>query len=433
MWRKMRWFKGYRQTKKFVSDDKQKLLLDSLAPDSVVNVKPNFQSHNDLLEMPFTMPELLNCLRKKDTAPGDDEVTYSMVYYLPREGKTILLHIYNTIFTSGLVLRQWRTILIIPIPKLSSTQSSTNTEQKLRLISLISCLCKILHTMICKKLEWYTEKQCILSPYTSGFRRGQSCLDCLARLITYVQTGLTNNIPTVACFLDIENAYNNVLIEKVVGTLDELNVGSKVCNYVWSFLSDRCLMIKNNKSVYTRWTTRGLAQGDPLSSLLFNLTTYNLCRQFETTIKVSQYADDFLFYVSNKNLNICEQSLQSALNTMVVMLSNLGLELSDSKSMLCIFSRGRRRNLINVKVHGRIIKQVENIKYLGMWLDRSLLWNRHIKETTEKTFRYLNVLKVLAGPSWGVHPKYLRTLYISLIRSRIDFGCFLYDTSAKVH
>lgn len=68
-----------------------------------------------------------------------------------------------------------------------------------------------------------------------------------------------------------------------------------------------------------------------------------------------------------------------------------------------------------------------------MWLDRSLLWRKHINEICEKTTKYLNLFRVLAGSTWGVHPKHLRTLYISLIRSRLDFGSFLYDCSAKTH
>ncbi|GBP21444.1 hypothetical protein EVAR_12045_1 [Eumeta japonica] len=67
-----------------------------------------------------------------------------------------------------------------------------------------------------RRLEWYVEKNEILSPYTVGFRKSQSCIDCLSRLVTYIQIGFSENEPTLACFLDIENAYNNVAIESVL-------------------------------------------------------------------------------------------------------------------------------------------------------------------------------------------------------------------------
>ena len=68
-----------------------------------------------------------------------------------------------------------------------------------------------------------------------------------------------------------------------------------------------------------------------------------------------------------------------------------------------------------------------------MWLDRSLRWGRHINEVSKKVLKFINIFKVLAGSSWGVHPKHLRLLYISLIRSRIDYASFFYDNSANIH
>lgn len=430
MWRKMRWFKGHSQSSSVVPDNIQKELLRSLTPDTALNQKPDINSRNDLLEGLFTVHELNCCLKKKDTAPGDDKITYSMLYNLPYTGKLYLLNLYNCIFSTGVIPKQWRTVLVIPIPK---AQNSINKEQKFRPISLISCICKIFHSMISKRLEWFVENKIILSDCTSGFRRGQSCLDCLARFVSYVQIGLTHNNPTVACFLDVENAYNNVLVDKVVTILDELKVGFNICNYIWSYLSSRCLLIKNVDGVSeSRWTNRGLAQGDPISPLLFNLVTYKICQEIDN-VHIAQYADDFVFYISNRDIYFCESVLQEALNIMIISMNNLGLDISCNKSKVCLFSRGRRRSSFRLRINENRIELVENVKYLGMWLDRSLLWNRHINEIVEKVSKFLNLLKVLSGSKWGVHPKHLRTLYISVIRSRIDFGSFLYGNCANVH
>uniref|UniRef100_A0A2H1W2Q8 SFRICE_004948 n=1 Tax=Spodoptera frugiperda TaxID=7108 RepID=A0A2H1W2Q8_SPOFR len=75
---------------------------------------------------------------------------------------------------------QWRDIYITPIPK-----SSPAGVIKLRPISLISCVCKLLHSILTRRLEWFIEKNKLLSPFTSGFRRGQSCQDCLVKLDWY--------------------------------------------------------------------------------------------------------------------------------------------------------------------------------------------------------------------------------------------------------
>lgn len=288
--------------------------------------------------------------------------------------------------------------------------------------------------MLARRIEWYVEKNKILPTYSTGFRKDQSTLDCLVRVISYIQLNFEKGVPTVACFLDIENAYNNVSILQVTKILHELRIGKKVCEYIWSFLNERYLKIKNEKGddILMRRTDRGLAQGDPLSPLIFNIATYKLAQKIEE-IHLCQYADDFVLYISNKNLRICETKLQVALNEIVTQLKNIGLDLSAAKSKFCIFGRGRSRREITLKIEENQLTSAHCIKYLGIWLDSHLRWSKHIKEIAEKVSKFLNILKMLAGSGWGVHPKHLRRLYIALLRSRLDYGSFLYDSSAISH
>lgn len=429
MWRKMKWIKGYRQTGSFVPLNKKSELLHSLTPDSSLASKPLFISNNVLLESEFTFQELESCIKKKDTAPGDDDITYSMIFNLPYVAKAFLLRIFNKIFFSGCIPNEWRTIKIIAIPKVGNTS-------KLRPISLISCPCKIFHLMLARRIEWFIEHNSVLSPSTTGFRRGQSCLDSLAQLITNIQVGFTKNWTTLACFLDIENAYNNVLIDSVVKTLDNLKVGSRICNYLWEFLKERHLIVKDDTDVrggIMRWTNRGLAQGDPISPLLFNIVSLEICNKINNNnlIKICQYADDFVLFVSSKKICDSVNNMQLALNYIVETLSSIGLELSTSKSQVCLFSRGYRRQNVQLYLNDTLLVAADSIKYLGIWLDPSLRWGKHINELYEKCQKMLNIIKVLAGSNWGMHPLQLRLLYISLIRSRIDYGCVFYDSSVK--
>lgn len=91
----MRWMKGIKRGRHFIPLDKQENLLTSLTPDSATNESHNYISRNDTLESDFTIAELESCLIKKDTSPGEDEISYTMIYNLPLEAKRYLLKVYN--------------------------------------------------------------------------------------------------------------------------------------------------------------------------------------------------------------------------------------------------------------------------------------------------------------------------------------------------
>lgn len=113
--------------------------------------------------------------------------------------------------------------------------------------------------------------------------------------------------------------------------------------------------------------------------------------------------------------------------------NNLGLTISSSKSKVCVFKKGGFRSSIDFRINNSSLLIVNQVKYLGLWLDGSLRWGKHVNETIQKVSKYINLLKVLSGPGWGIHQKHLRQLYISVIRSRMDYASFLYDNCCRTN
>ncbi|CAH0724901.1 unnamed protein product, partial [Brenthis ino] len=87
MWFRMKWIKGRYSKKSFISSDSARDLLQSLAPDFVVNNCPTFRSSNYYLETSISRKELEVSIKSKDTAPGVDMNSFSMIKNLPESGK----------------------------------------------------------------------------------------------------------------------------------------------------------------------------------------------------------------------------------------------------------------------------------------------------------------------------------------------------------
>jgi hypothetical protein len=67
--------------------------------------------------------------------------------------------------------------------------------------------------MLCTLLDYWAEKYDVLSASQYSFRKGRATRNCLALLTTDVQTSFERKQQTVAAFIDISGAYDNVLID----------------------------------------------------------------------------------------------------------------------------------------------------------------------------------------------------------------------------
>lgn len=79
-----------------------------------------------------------------------------------------------------------------------------------RPITLSSCLCKFLETeKVEHRLEWWIEVNEILPETQSGSRKRRSCHDDLSNLL-YTDYDLNKNRETIAVFIDIKSAFDNL-------------------------------------------------------------------------------------------------------------------------------------------------------------------------------------------------------------------------------
>ena len=78
------------------------------------------------------------------------------------------------------------------------------------------------------------------------------------------------------------------------------------------------------------------------------------------------------------------------------------------------------------KLDGVEIPMVDQYKFLGVIFDRKLSFIHHINYLKAKCQKSLQLLRVVAHTDWGADKSTMLKLYRSLVRSKLDYGCFIY-------
>lgn len=140
---------------KFFLDDKKE--NDNY---DVFNIPRNTQPiDEDLIALndEITFREVLTNLNTtKSKSCGSDNIPTDFIRHLPTNGLNLILKIFNKLFKTNTFPKKWKKAIIIPIPKLSNNQYSTEGYHS---ISLFCALSKLLERVINNRLLWYLEKK----------------------------------------------------------------------------------------------------------------------------------------------------------------------------------------------------------------------------------------------------------------------------------
>lgn len=70
---------------------------------------------------------------------------------------------------------------------------------------------------------------------------------------------------------------------------------------------------------------------------------------------------------------------------------------------------------------------------MGLIFESNLRWKAHLCHLSTIVFKWSNLLRSLAGSWWGSHPSSMLQIYKSVIRPKVEFGCFLFGSAALCH
>ena len=389
--------------------------------------RPNYASYNT----PITKKEITEVLNHcSNSATGDDQVHYHMIKNLTDQNLEYIQSFYNIIFLEHFFPSTWSEALIIPILKFGKDPQDPKSY---RPISLLSCLYKILDTIINNRLMWFLEKNCLLNKCQSGGRRGRNTMDHVCSISTEIHEAFATQKYHVSVFLDFENAYDKSWKNHILQQIENFNMCGHLPNFIQNFLTNRSIRVKvnNHKSNLTN-LEMGVPQGSSLSATLFLIAVNSLVEKLPTYVYRSLFVDDCRVSIICYDLLTAQEQLQKVLNLFSEWCNKTGFTFSTTKTKVLICHRKKRVHppKILLFLNQKCLECVLQFKFLGIILDSKLTWVPYLKKINEDAFTNINLLKIISSSKFKTNAENLLNIYKTLILTRIEYGSVAYHTAS---
>lgn len=240
-------------------------------------------------EEPFLVEELDEVLsQKEDSAPGMNGIKYGMIRLFPEGVKEKFLQLINELWASQNIPQVLKRILMVLIPKPGRDLNLLNSH---RPIALLSVYLKVINSMVKTRLENLIKNQKMLDDRSYGFVKGKLAIDCINHLLSVVREKNDEKQNVMGIFLDIEDAFSNVNLEKFKCVASRLGIPRQFTAWIINCYQEREITVETIRGEKSAKTSKGIPMGDVLSPTIFLLYTSGIFEWNEKNAEMFQFAD----------------------------------------------------------------------------------------------------------------------------------------------
>lgn len=384
----------------------------------------NFSKINESDYEIFKVQEITDIISKnKNTSPGHNKISNKILKFLNENSCIKLTNLMNLVMKEQIYPESWKQIKVVPILK---PDKNPELITSYRPIALINSLTKIFNKLLKNRLDKHIGKHNILPELSFAFQRFKSTHQCVAFVLTEIQNNTYDNYLTFVIVTDISKAFDNIILQKLIHSLQNINFNPNYINMIHQFLFNRQYSLSNvNKTEY-RVVYDGIPQGSTISTTFFNVYTKCLHDLSTENEKIVQFADDFTIIIKARTVSEILNRAKNFLIKFNYQLKELNLKLNFDKCSSIIFNHKQDMfNLLDININNQVIHNKTHVKILGITLDAKLNFNLNTKLLKENCNRNLNILKIFSKIKGGAHPQSMINIYKATINSRIFYSTVL--------
>ena len=399
-------------------------ILASKLPNSDISVLDSMKPRNENSITSwdyFLVQEILDIIKNDiciNKSSGFDNVHAVLIKWSAEVIAPILVKIFNRCCELGEYPSCLKTAKVTALHKGSDRSSVDNY----RSISVLTHINKIFEKLLHARLNDFITKHQILENNQYGFRKKHSTSHGITHLHETILESIEKKKVCVALFIDLKSAFDTIDHQILEQKLDHYGVRGKALKLLSSYLKNRKQFIKaGDIESAILLVLCGVPQGSVLGPLLFIIYINDIvtCSELGTLL----FADDAVLTTSHDSLKYLERKFNAEIRKMHRWFITNKLTLNLKKTKFMIFSTKRKKkakeNKFRININRYCIKQVSEMKYLGVILDNKLNWHNHIQFLCTKLAKAAGIIYKIRNRA---PQSVLKLLYHSLVGTYLRYG-----------
>lgn len=308
-----------------------------------------------------------------------------------------------------------------------------NNPTSYRPISLLSSISQLFERIILRRLNEHLDEQQVIPINQHGFRKGYSTITQLDILTNNIKAGLTAGSSTGMILMDIEKAFDRVWLDGLIYKLCMINTPLYIIKIISTMVRERTFKVAiQGKMSDVKSFEFGLAQGAVLSPVLYSVYTSD---QPSLDANVALFADDTAISSTSRYAKQITGKIVKSTKKYTRYLEKWKIKANVDKFQAILFTRRRTRQIPTqpISLNSRDINWTNEVKYLGLILDKKLTYQKHITYAVDKANKAARIFYSMLNRRSQLNRENKILLYKVAIRPILAYGCQIFQNAAESH
>ena len=352
---------------------------------------------------------------------------------LPEHTYQHLADIFNACFKFKYFPSRWKKAIVKVLYKGSG--KDPNEASSYRPISLLNTMSKALEAMFMDRLQKLIDEKHLISDEQFGFRHGHSTQQQILRVLEFIslefnksrkKTRSHRKMKIGAVLLDVAKAFDSVWHNGLLRKLIEYEIPDCYIYFLDSYLKSRKFQVLIDNYLSDEFYIKCSLIGPKL----FNVYIGYIPRR--PRVQSAVYADDRIYYTSSANPKIIVRELNEQLKLTNNWCKKWRTKTNAAKSESILFSHSIKPEPKSPpEFDGIPIPWKKQVKYLGVTLDKRLIFAEHINSIRNKATGAIKRLYPLLKSHSALGIKNGLLIYKMLIRPIMAYAPAIWGNASK--